>query len=204
MRPAYLPSHSIGISGRGGSLLHTHHLSQFGAAPREARAHRSDRYAQRFSSLLIGQIFHGDEQDDLSVRPRQLCHRAFEVAQLQRSRCVVHRSEVVVQFFNVKQRSLRTVDRRTSLTFWRCISVNNQLRRLLPDSIDAAWRWRGLACPGRDHPLPICLTDAAHMRNAEAPESAVREAPQNCSFGFPPGFSLQLKHVLKPVPSCRV
>jgi len=102
MRPAYLPGHPLGVSGRGGPLLHTHQLSQFSAAAREARAHRSDRYAERFSSLLIGQIFQGDEQDDLSIPYRQLCHRAFQVAQLQRGRCVVHRSEVVVKFFNIK------------------------------------------------------------------------------------------------------
>src|ERR1044071_4991113 len=102
MRPAYLPSHSIGISGQGGSLLHTHQSSQFRAAAREARAHRSHGYAERLSGLLIGKIFQGNEQDDLSIPDWQLSHGSVQVAQLKRGRCVVHRSEVVVKFFNIK------------------------------------------------------------------------------------------------------
>lgn len=102
MRPAYLPSHPLGVSGRGGPLLDIHQLSQFSAAAREARAHRPHRYAERFSSLLIGQIFQGDEQDNLSIPYWQLCHRALQVAQLKRGRCVVHRSEIVVKFLNIK------------------------------------------------------------------------------------------------------
>src|SRR4051794_24429363 len=95
MRPTYLPGHPVGVSGRGGPLLDIHQFSQFRTAAREARAHRSDRYAERFSSLLIGQIFQGDEQDDLSVPDRQLGHGSVQVAQLKRGRCVVHRSEIV-------------------------------------------------------------------------------------------------------------